>query len=100
MWHDQCKADLVATGRIAPPSEPTREYFEGAYAYDLTLKECLEEEGFDIAEPPSLETYIDSYLNPAGEPAWSPYEDISPSAIGTVRWDELNEICPQNYRVD
>lgn len=94
----ECERDLVAAGRIPPPSQPTREYFEGAYAYNLTLKGCLEAEGFEISDPPSLETYIDSYMNPASEGAWAPYNDISLSGVGSARWEELNRICPQRYR--
>ncbi len=95
-----CRDDLVAAGRISPPSEPTREYFEGSYAYNLSLKTCLEAEGFEISEPPSVETYIDSYLNFTGEGSWAPYNDISPGMLSQAEWEDLNRICPQSYRVD
>lgn len=89
---DECEADLVTQGAIAPPAAPTDEYYNGLYDYYLTLTDCLEAEGFVIEEPPSREVFVES-----DGVSWYPYQDIGAETIGLGRWNELQEQCPQSY---
>jgi hypothetical protein len=61
------------------------------YDYYLdALRPCLEAEGFDIAEPPSLETFIDSYYR---DGSWNPYSSVP--SLPLEEWYRLQEECPQ-----
>jgi len=61
------------------------------YAAELATKECLENEGHEIPEPPSEQVYLDSY--DAGPwMAWS-YVDVRP--LSEDEFKALNMKCPQ-----
>ena len=89
---DECEGDLVASGRIYPPAEPTPEYFAGAYEYNLTLKSCLEGLGFAVPEPPSKDDYIESQ-----GAIWSPYDAVDRRMPSRAQRIEINRLCPQEY---
>lgn len=95
--YDTCKKSLIDSGRLAPTTPPTREFFEGLYAYNLTLVECLQAQGYEMSQPPTIETFVDSYMDPESETAWAPYDDIAALRLGQSAWDEINRLCPQDY---
>ncbi|GBE21821.1 hypothetical protein BMS3Bbin01_01173 [bacterium BMS3Bbin01] len=78
-----CKAGL----HVPKPEPLTMEQLEKMYAYVVALVGCLESQGYSVADPPSLDAYIDS----RGD--WNPYTGLS---VGLDVWVPLNRACPQN----
>lgn len=60
---------------------------------DLTT--CLEDQGYSVPPPPSVETFIDSYYAP-GADVWSPYPIDDPRLDQEEEWYRLNQVCPQS----
>lgn len=83
---EACRAGL----NLPPPAPLNESQIESQYARLLKVKECLESEGYDIEEPPSLETFKDEWLTGP----WHPFASI-PDSVGQSEWDRLNVICPQ-----
>lgn len=79
------------TGLNLPePTEPTDEQLAEHYDYLVEVKECLEAEGYETSDPPSLDTYIET----GGR--WSPYSLVAQDdTIGIEEWNALNVACPQ-----
>lgn len=64
--------------------------YEYVYWYFTTvLTPCLEGFGVQVENPPSLETFKETYYT---EDFWSPYGSVG----GDVDWEELNSDCPQS----
>lgn len=63
------------------------------YDMELATRECLIEQGLSVAEPPSEQTYIDTFH---GE-RWMAYgaSDIDAVAGDQARWKEIATACPQ-----
>jgi hypothetical protein len=78
-----CKAGL----RLESPGPMSVEQLEEAYAYMVALAGCLEDQGYSVSDPPSLDAYIDS------QGYWNPYSDLS---VPLSDWVPLNRVCPQN----
>ncbi|QTX03346.1 hypothetical protein [Agromyces archimandritae] len=64
--------------------------YERLYEAVVELRECLNEEGFEIPEPPSFHEFRD------GSGEWTPYTMIDQEELFT-RLDELNEACPMPF---
>lgn len=79
------------TGLNLPePTEPADDQLAEHYDYLLEAKECLEAEGYETGDPPSLDTYIET----GGQ--WSPYNLVAQDdTIGIEEWNALNVACPQ-----
>ena len=60
--------------------------------YTQVLTPCLNEEGFDVPEPPSLQTYVSSWR--AGSP-WDPYGLVVDALESDDEWTSINKKCPQ-----
>ncbi len=88
---EECE-ELVDIDSLTEYEPLTVDELREIYAWQLTVADCLEEQGYKISEPTSVETFIDAY--PSGE-AWFPYNDIPPERLTQAEWDNLNEICPQ-----
>ena len=86
---DKCR--LVSMGLSGRAPDPTAEQVEMFYAGLIALSVCLEDQGYDISDPPSLEAFVEGGLG-----SWDPLgevlaiHDLSPS-----RLDTLNDACPQ-----
>lgn len=78
-----CKAGLG----LEKPTPPTVEQLEEIYAYMVAVAHCLEEEGYSVTSPPSVDVYIDS------QGYWNPYDDLPADLSELTR---LNQVCPQN----
>ncbi|MFC4613442.1 hypothetical protein ACFO3K_01830 [Cellulomonas algicola] len=82
----------------------TEDELREAYTRDVDTMMCLRNEGFDMADPPTVDTYVESRLaDPPPDDLWVPYTDPavqgalesgSLSADGLV---ELERTCPQNW---
>lgn len=73
---------------LPPQEEANPDQLAEIYQYNLALKVCLEAEGYDVPEPPSLEVYIDTYLT---DP-WYAYENVNSLGPEGVA---IEALCPQ-----
>jgi len=78
-----CKAGL----HVRSPEPVSVEQLEKGYAYEVALAACLEDQGYSVSDPPSLDSFIDS------QGYWNPYFDLS---VPLSDWVPLNRVCPQN----
>jgi hypothetical protein len=85
-----------------PDHESTKTFDDASYERMLDLRTCILAHGYEVPEPPSVETWKDSDL----ESAWNPYTEVFDGPAGaSISQDELrslNEACPQpgpNYYV-
>lgn len=84
---DKCREDLGP-----PPVEPLDpEQLPKLYEATLAAKVCLEDLGFAISEPPSLQAWIESYDSPSGP--WLPHRDLP--QLPEEEWLRVNSACPQ-----
>lgn len=88
---DDCNA------RIPLPDHADVHVFDdAAYERMLDTRACLIAHGYDVPEPPSLETWKDSDLMTG----WNPYIVTFSGAVGAQITDDemrsLNEDCPQS----
>lgn len=86
---DECRLEsLGLTGTVPPPTaEQVEQFYEGLIA----LSVCLEGQGYDISEPPSLDAFIDG-----GVGSWDPIgEVLAIHDLSPARLNQLNAICPQ-----
>lgn len=62
------------------------------YTYFTTdLVPCLEAEGYELQQPPSLSVFKDSYYS---DQNWSPYNDVM-AVLGDRSFNEIDAKCPQ-----
>jgi hypothetical protein len=47
--------------------------------------------GYTISEPPTEETFADSYATGP----WSPFNEVADQATTQQAWNEANDKCPQ-----
>lgn len=94
-----CQSELGFIGEV-----PTEASLRDRYAKDLDTWECLRAQGFEVADPPSVETYIESRLDRDYEgEVWLPYQDESISQAletGGITWEEFIQLeidCPQQW---
>lgn len=93
----QFQADELACGDKFLPdavgvSEVTPEQWTQMYTAELGVAECLRQEGYDVPEAPTEQSFVDSYVSGTGKP-WSPYASVP--ALGDSEWKKLNTTCPQ-----
>lgn len=72
--------------REAGPEEQRREY----QWLTTVLVPCLNDEGIDINEPPTLESFQSAYDRPT---RWHPVNELLES-LGAARVGELSQTCP------
>lgn len=75
---------------ILPMAEWSEEKWRDVYAEEQAAARCLREEGYDIAEEPSLEVFRQEYGTSGG---WSAYSQIPDPGEAEMR--RLNQVCPQ-----
>jgi len=63
------------------------------YYYTSELIPCLENAGFDIAEPPSFAVFAEEYPTPSG---WAPYSELPIESLSDEDFLALEERCPQS----
>ena len=79
-----CRSEI---GIIDPTPDPKT--MRAHFRHMLWAKECLEDLGYDISDPPSVEVHLESL-----GAAWSPHEDLSHLSRGA--WNAANRACPQD----
>ncbi len=96
---DRCDAMYPTHPRYEEPHDDE----QMAILYDYLVRDltgCLRGEGYEVTEPPSLETFIAQHRNPRDfvDGPWSPYRDLR--APTTEEWYRINETCPQSPPLD
>jgi hypothetical protein len=82
-----CSAEYPIDPKYTEPL--TSPQLELLYHYYInTLTPCLEEQGLEPEDPPSFQTFSESYES-AG--AWTPYKNITSDE---ANWSEINKLCP------
>lgn len=61
------------------------------YSGYLETWECLREQGYELATPPSLDSWLESW----DARPWNPYRELVSIAKTKQEWTQLNEVCPQ-----
>jgi hypothetical protein len=69
------------------------------YRRDVDTMRCLRNEGFDVADPPSEDAYVESRLATVPpDDLWVPYDDPAlQDVLGTGDAAALERTCPQNW---
>lgn len=69
------------------------------YESSIAVKDCLEQQGHPISDPPSLATFKAQYAavmtNPDSTDFWDPWSEIDAVALGRAGFEELERICPE-----
>lgn len=85
---DRCHEE---TGLLPPPELLTEDQIRLVYTHLVGTKACLEAEGYEISEPPSVEQFVEVYYTDT----WHPYGDLT-GGMGPGEWERLNDVCPQS----
>lgn len=79
------------------PTEPPHSAEELEKIYDYFVEEltpCLTKRGYQVEDPPSRDTFIESYYDPTAEGVWIPYDHVDPPS--QEEWREIQLQCPQD----
>jgi hypothetical protein len=92
----ECRVDM---GYPAEPSATmSSELLELVYERNIDVVACLEDQGFEMGKPPTLETYIESSLNGVTDQGdWSPYMDPALGALTESDYEALSQACPEPW---
>lgn len=80
------------------PQEPVanRETAERVYVSQVDFRTCAVEKGYSLAEPPSLESYVDAFL--AGRVNWDPQGELfETQQVTAFEIQSFHDICPYWY---
>jgi len=73
-------------GEPPPPPSPDEAFIRDFYDQLVASKQCLEEAGYPVSDPPSFDAFRESWTSGP----WSPYLDLA----GTD-WEDAIDACPQ-----
>lgn len=76
---------------LAGLSPMSAEQRKQLYSLEIKNKQCLEQQGYLISSPPSLETYLDSFDT---ENRWMPVRELDQSAFSAEEYEALLTECP------
>jgi hypothetical protein len=84
----------AADNRFGEPEEPSA---EDMYRFQIEVAQCLRGEGFQVPDPPSMETWVERYRRQDFEGLWFPYDSVVSAAASMKNedWERLNLACPQ-----
>ena len=82
----RCDAESLLRFPDPPPPE-TRGDWETIYRRVLDTAACLEAEGHNVPDPPTLDAFIDS------DGDWDPY--LAVDDVSNDEWNRLLGVCPQ-----
>jgi hypothetical protein len=83
----ECEAQV---GKPAPPAALGESEIRDRYAFLIEARKCLLDLGYAISEPPSVDTFIESWATGP----WSPYLEVADMTT-QQEWQEANDKCPQ-----
>lgn len=87
---DACRAGLM----LPDPADPPDEWVEQLYDYWLEVKQCMEEKGWPVSEPPSREEFVANF--PDG--GWHPFDLIAAPGVEQPTLSAVDAACPQTQR--
>ena len=79
----------LAPGETVPPpsDRQVRDYYQAL----VNARECLEARGFDLSDPPTLDSYLEKGIG-----SWDPYGEVLTSpGMGPSEFNTLTRKCPQ-----
>lgn len=76
---------------LPPAPEPTPEYLSRYFDFLLNLSSCIEDEGYNVAAPPSKDAFEESQ-----GAIWHPYEAMD--YLTEEEFASLERTCPQDFR--
>jgi hypothetical protein len=83
-----CDAKYPVTPRELQPLDDAQR--RTTYTYlTTTLTRCLRDHGYEVAAPPSLETFLATY----DTAPWNPWDTVM---VPAKRFDEVMRACPEN----
>jgi hypothetical protein len=86
-------AQAACERQIGVPPTPrplTEAEIRARYDYLVQMRQCLIDLGYTLAEPPTIDVFIDTWATGP----WSPYNEVSQVA-DRDQWAEANQKCPQ-----
>lgn len=60
--------------------------------YTEVMTPCLDAEGYEVPEAPSLQTFVSTYGQPG---SWAPYTLVAEAVSSQEEWDRINRLCTQ-----
>lgn len=97
-------ADVVCTGKYPIDLTHTKPLTEDQWVrvyehlVDVTVP-CIRDLGYDIPDPPTLETYLQSSPESRWDPIADAEQQVTDDALSTGRWesfDEFQRACPHS----
>jgi hypothetical protein len=85
----ECEAEI---GSLPPAPPLDEEQIRQRYEFLLGARQCLIDLGYPISDPPTVETFIETYATGP----WSPFNDLADQTTSEHEWLEANERCPQS----
>jgi hypothetical protein len=76
-----------------PPTFPpvTEADMRARYQFLVHARGCLIALGYTVAEPPSVDEYVDTYWTKP----WTPFSEVNAQTTSESEWNHVNEVCPQ-----
>jgi hypothetical protein len=84
---DECVQAAYAALPSAPPADAA--YYAMYYDFLVELKSCVEGEGYEVPDPPSRDSFVDS-----DGANWHPYQDMH--LVPDEELSALEIACPQD----
>lgn len=60
--------------------------------YTQVMTPCLDAEGYEVPEAPSLQTFVSTYGQSG---SWAPYTLVAEAVSSQEEWDRINRLCTQ-----
>ncbi|WP_207082627.1 hypothetical protein [Nocardioides sp. S5] len=90
-WSQDMRSCATKSDPLPPVAAPNESQVAAFYSFLLDQRTCLVDEGESISEPPSEDTFVESFAS--GE-YWTPWSDVDLDQA-PERIAELEQACPQ-----
>lgn len=90
---DRATAQCEESIGIPEPRPLAADELRELYALNLETQACLEAEGFELPDPPTLGAFLED------QNLWVPYINVIEQVNEYDAWIRLNEVCPQTFYV-
>lgn len=90
-WSQDMRSCAEKSDPLPPVAAPDDEQIRAFYSFLVEQRTCLIDEGESITEPPSEDTFVESFAS--GE-YWTPWSDVD-TGQSPERIAELEQACPQ-----
>ena len=89
--HYVCSVEYPIDPRVMVPLVDDQIRYLYEY-YTQVATPCLQAEGHEVPEPPSLQTYVSTYGQPG---SWETYKLVAEAVNSQEEWERINRLCPQ-----